>query len=49
LVETDFGGGVFTFPYQTAPGAILIFSMRGRELHRETVLPPMDELSLDEI
>jgi beta-lactam-binding protein with PASTA domain len=49
LVETDFGGGTFTFPYQTAPGAVLIFSMRGRELYRETVMPPMDELSLDEI
>jgi beta-lactam-binding protein with PASTA domain len=49
LVETDFGGGTFTFPYRTAPGAILIFSMRGRELYRETVMPPMDALSLDEI
>jgi beta-lactam-binding protein with PASTA domain len=49
LVETDFSGGTFSFPYQTAPGAVLILSMRGRELYRETVTPPMDELSLDEI
>jgi beta-lactam-binding protein with PASTA domain len=49
LVETDFDGGVFTFPYQTVPGAVLILSMRGRELYRETVMPPMDGLSLDEI
>jgi beta-lactam-binding protein with PASTA domain len=49
LVETDFGGGTFTFPYQTVPGAVLIFSMKGRELYRETVMPPMDKLSLDEI
>jgi beta-lactam-binding protein with PASTA domain len=49
LVETDFGGGVFSFPYRTVPGAVLILSMRGRELYRETVMPPMDELSLDEI
>ncbi|MDR1410683.1 MAG: PASTA domain-containing protein [Spirochaetaceae bacterium] len=49
LVRTDFGGGSFTFPYKAVPGAVLIFSMEGRELHRETVMPPMDELSLDEI
>jgi beta-lactam-binding protein with PASTA domain len=49
LIETDFGGGTFTFPYQTVPGAVLILSMRGRELYRETVMPPMDGLSLDEI
>ncbi|MDR1129174.1 MAG: penicillin-binding protein, partial [Treponema sp.] len=49
LVETDFSGGSFTFPYQAVPGAVLILSMRGRELYRETVMPPMDGLSLDEI
>ncbi|MDR1352378.1 MAG: PASTA domain-containing protein [Treponema sp.] len=49
LVEADFRGGSFTFPYQAVPGAVLILSMRGRELYRETVMPPMDGLSLDEI
>ncbi|MDR0453155.1 MAG: PASTA domain-containing protein [Treponema sp.] len=49
LVEADFGGGGFTFPYLAVPGAVLILSMRGREIYRETVMPPMDELSLDEI
>jgi hypothetical protein len=49
LAETDFAGGPFSFPYQIVPGAVLILSMRGRELYRETVMPPMDELSLDEI
>ena len=49
LVATDFGGGTFSFPCRIAPGAVLILSMRGRELYRETVMPPMDELSLDEI
>ncbi|MDR2053571.1 MAG: PASTA domain-containing protein [Treponema sp.] len=49
LAEADFGGGTFSFPYRAVPGAVLILSMRGRELCRETVMPPMDELSLDEI
>jgi beta-lactam-binding protein with PASTA domain len=49
LVETVFGGGFFSFPYRAVPGAVLILSMRGRELYRETVTPPMDELSLDEL
>jgi beta-lactam-binding protein with PASTA domain len=49
LAEADFAGGAFTFPYQAAPGSILIFSMLNRELYRQTVNPRLDELSLDEI
>jgi beta-lactam-binding protein with PASTA domain len=49
LVEVNFGGGLFTFPYRAVPGTVLILSALGRELYRETVAPPMDELSLDEI
>ncbi|MDR2516882.1 MAG: PASTA domain-containing protein [Spirochaetaceae bacterium] len=49
LAEADFSGGVFTFPYQVPPGSTLIFSVMGRELHRETVLPAVDEFSLDEL
>jgi beta-lactam-binding protein with PASTA domain len=49
LAEVDFIGGAFTFPYQVAPGSILIFSMMNRELYRETITPRLDPLSLDEI
>jgi beta-lactam-binding protein with PASTA domain len=49
LVEVSFGGGLFSFPYRAAPDTVLILSAWGRELYREIVTPPMDELSLDEI
>jgi hypothetical protein len=47
LAETNFHGGTFTFPYREVPGITLILTMLNRELYRETVQPPMDELSLD--
>jgi beta-lactam-binding protein with PASTA domain len=49
LVEVSFGGGLFSFPYRAVPDTVLVLSVRGRELYREMVTPPMDEISLDEI
>ncbi len=37
LLQTEFAGGEFSVPYRLPSGSVLILSMLGRELHRETV------------
>jgi hypothetical protein len=36
LLQTDFAGGSLTVPYRLPAGSVLILSMLGRELRRET-------------
>lgn len=49
LAEVEFSGGEFTLPYQLPPQSSLILSMLNRELHRETIQPPVDGLLIDQL
>ena len=49
LLATEYAGGPLTVPYELPAGSVLILSMLNREIHRETVLPPLETLSLDQI
>ncbi|MDR2782595.1 MAG: PASTA domain-containing protein [Treponema sp.] len=40
LLETSFSGGELTVPYKLPSGSVIILSILGRELHRETVSAP---------
>jgi beta-lactam-binding protein with PASTA domain len=40
LLTTNFLGGNLTVPYKLPIGSVLVLSMLGRELYRETVSPP---------
>ncbi|MDR0374693.1 MAG: PASTA domain-containing protein [Treponema sp.] len=40
LLETNFSGGELTIPYKLPSGSVIILSLLGRELHRETVSFP---------
>ncbi|MDR2149712.1 MAG: PASTA domain-containing protein [Spirochaetaceae bacterium] len=49
LVQVQYPGGAFTFPYRLPLGSILILSMLGREIYREPVEVPVDRLFLDQL
>jgi beta-lactam-binding protein with PASTA domain len=49
VLELDFIGGAFTYPYQLPAGSTLILSMLHREFYREAIRTPLDELSLDQL
>jgi beta-lactam-binding protein with PASTA domain len=49
LADLNHPGGELTIPYQLPAGSILILSMLNREIYRETVRPPMESLSLDQL
>ena len=49
LVQIQYPGGTFTFPYRLPIGSILILSMLGREIYREQVEVQIDQLFLDQL
>jgi beta-lactam-binding protein with PASTA domain len=49
LITVEYPGGDFTVPYRLPVGTVLILSMLNREVYRETVAPPADTLSLDQL
>jgi beta-lactam-binding protein with PASTA domain len=49
LLAAEYAGGALTVPYHLPVGTVLILSMLNREIHRETVIPPVDLLSLDQL
>jgi beta-lactam-binding protein with PASTA domain len=49
LITVEYPGGDFTVPYRLPAGTVLILSMLNREVYRETVVPPADTLSLDQL
>jgi beta-lactam-binding protein with PASTA domain len=49
IITVEYGGGNFTVPYRLPAGTTLVLSMLNREMHRETVVPPAEPLSLDQL
>ena len=49
LLATEYAGGPLTVPYELPIGTVLILSMLNREIYRETVLPLLETLSLDQL
>jgi beta-lactam-binding protein with PASTA domain len=49
IITVDYSGGEFTVPYQVPVGTTLILSVLNREIHRETIAPPAEALSLDQL
>jgi hypothetical protein len=49
LLSTEYAGGPLTVPYNLPVGTVLILSLLNREIHRETIVPPVEILSLDQI
>jgi beta-lactam-binding protein with PASTA domain len=49
LLAAEYAGGALTVPYHLPVGTVLILSMLNREIHRETVIPPVELLSLDQL
>jgi beta-lactam-binding protein with PASTA domain len=49
LLAAEYAGGALTVPYHLPVGTVLILSMLNREIHRETVIPPVEMLSLDQL
>jgi beta-lactam-binding protein with PASTA domain len=49
LISVEYSGGEFTVPYKLPIGSTLVLSMLNREIHRETVSPQTEALSLDQI
>jgi beta-lactam-binding protein with PASTA domain len=49
LLTTDYAGGELTVPYLLPEGSVLILSMLNREIHRETVILPVNDLSLEQL
>jgi beta-lactam-binding protein with PASTA domain len=49
LLSAEYAGGLLTVPYHLPTGTVLILYMLNREYHRETVIPPVDFLSLDQL
>jgi beta-lactam-binding protein with PASTA domain len=49
IITVEYPGGDFTVPYRLPVGTVLILSMLNREVYRETVTPPADTLSLDQL
>jgi beta-lactam-binding protein with PASTA domain len=49
IITVEYPGGDFTVPYRLPVGTVLVLSMLNREIHRETVSPPAEPLSLDQL
>jgi beta-lactam-binding protein with PASTA domain len=49
IITVEYPGGTFTVPYRLPLGTTLVLSMLNREIYRETVTPPEDTLSLDQL
>lgn len=49
LVQVQYPGGEFTFPYRLPIGSILVLSILGREIYREQVEVQVDRLFLDQL
>ncbi|MDR1100421.1 MAG: PASTA domain-containing protein [Treponema sp.] len=49
LMIVEYSGGDFTVPYRLPVGTVLVLSMLNREMFRETVSPPAEALSLDQL
>ena len=49
LLATEYAGGPLAVPYELPLDTVLILSLLNREIHRETVLPPVEALSLDQL
>jgi beta-lactam-binding protein with PASTA domain len=49
VITVEYPGGNFTVPYRLPVGTVLILSMLNREVYRETVTPPVETLSLDQL
>lgn len=49
LLATEYAGGELTVPYNLPLGTVLILSMLNREIYRETVIPSVDSLSLNQL
>jgi beta-lactam-binding protein with PASTA domain len=49
IITVESPGGEFTVPYKFPTETILILSMLNREIYRETVYPPTEALSLDQL
>jgi beta-lactam-binding protein with PASTA domain len=45
LLSVEYAGGALAVPYHLPPGSVLILSMLNREIHRETVILPVETLS----
>jgi hypothetical protein len=44
LLSVQYGGGRLSVPYLQPFGAVLVLSMLNREIHRETVTIPVENL-----
>ena len=49
LLSVQYLGGRLSVPYRQPVGAVLVLSMLNREIYRETVTPPVEKLSLDQL
>jgi beta-lactam-binding protein with PASTA domain len=49
LLSVEYSGGKLTVPYHLPPGTALILSQLNREIHRATVVLPVEPLSLDQL
>jgi beta-lactam-binding protein with PASTA domain len=49
IFTIEYPGGEFTVPYRLPVGSVLILSMVNREIYRETVNPPVEALSPDQL
>ena len=49
LLSVQYAGGPLSVPYRQPLGAVLVLSMLNREIHRETVSPPVERLSLNQL
>jgi beta-lactam-binding protein with PASTA domain len=49
LLSTEYAGGPLTVPYNLPLGTVLILSLLNREIHRETVVPLVETLYLDQL
>jgi beta-lactam-binding protein with PASTA domain len=49
LFSAEYPGGELTVPYRLPAGSVLILSMLNREIYRETVVVPPDDLSPEQL
>jgi beta-lactam-binding protein with PASTA domain len=49
LFAAEYPGGELTIPYRLPAGSVLILSMLNREIYRETVVIPLEDLSLEQL
>ena len=48
LLVTEYAGGELTVPYDLPVGTVLILSVLNREIHRETVVRPVETLTINQ-